>query len=72
MLYVCHRRELTLAILGLDNAGKTVTTKGLQGGMYAVQTCQAHLLHDDIMHTSIYLIITVVYVIQGLCLSLFE
>ena len=29
---IMFHRNLTLAILGLDNAGKTVTTKGLQGG----------------------------------------
>jgi len=29
-------RKVTLAILGLDNAGKTVTAKSLQGGKYYV------------------------------------
>ena len=31
-LFFLHSRKLTLAIVGLDNAGKTVTTNGLRGG----------------------------------------
>ena len=31
-LWLLYYRKVTLAILGLDNAGKTVTAKSLSGG----------------------------------------
>ena len=34
-------RTITLAILGLDNAGKTVTAKGLKGGKYFIHLLNA-------------------------------
>jgi GTPase SAR1 family protein len=34
MKYTLFFREITLAILGLDNAGKTTATKALIGGAY--------------------------------------
>ena len=34
-IYRNANKKVTLAILGLDNAGKTVTAKSLQGGKYS-------------------------------------